>query len=83
MGQKEDTDNYIVITGILETPKHLFFISLQGLYDKRKPFYGIYDKEKQGQAEEMHVAQPFRRFRAAQYVHAPQRVTEPPTQFYA
>lgn len=46
MGQKEDTDNYIVITGILETPKHLFFISLQGLYDKRKPFYGIYDKEK-------------------------------------
>ena len=46
MGQKEDTDNYIVITGILETPQHLFFISLQGLYDKRKPFYGIYDKEK-------------------------------------
>lgn len=45
-GTKEDTDNYIVITGILETPKHLFFISLQGLYDKRKPFYGIYDKEK-------------------------------------
>ncbi len=44
--KKEDTDNYIVITGILETPQHLFFISLQGLYDKRKPFYGIYDKEK-------------------------------------
>ena len=46
MGQKEDTDKYIVITSILETPKHLFFISLQGLYDKKKPFYGIYDKEK-------------------------------------
>ena len=31
MGQKEDTDKYIVITSILETPNHLFFISLQGL----------------------------------------------------
>ena len=47
MGQKEDTDNYIVVTTILETPKRLFFISLQGLYNKKKPFYGIYDKEKQ------------------------------------
>ena len=47
MGQKEDTDKYIVITSILETPNHLFFISLQGLYDKKKNrFYGIYDKRK-------------------------------------
>ena len=29
-----------------QRPNHLFFISLQGLYDKKKPFYGIYDKEK-------------------------------------
>lgn len=45
MGQKEGTDDYLVVTSILETPKRLFFISLQGLYDKKKPFYGIYDKE--------------------------------------
>ena len=44
MGQK-DTDNYIVITGILETPKHLF-LYLYRDYTTRKPFYGIYDKEK-------------------------------------
>ncbi len=31
----------------------------------------------------MHVAQPLGRFRAAQYVHAPQGVTEPPAQFHA
>ena len=37
MGQKEDTDNYIVITGILETPKHLFFISLQDYTTRENP----------------------------------------------
>lgn len=45
MGQKDGTDDYVVVTSIMETPKRLFFISLQGLYDKKKPFYGIYDKE--------------------------------------
>ena len=46
-GQKEDTRrNNIVITSIPGNSNHLFFISLQGLYDKKKPFYGIYDKEK-------------------------------------
>ena len=28
----------------METPKRLFFISMQGLYDIKKTFYGIYDK---------------------------------------
>ena len=37
MGQKEDTENYIVITGILETPKHLFFISLQDYTTRENP----------------------------------------------
>jgi hypothetical protein len=45
MGRKEDADKYIDITSILETPNHLFFISVRGLYNQRKAFYGSYDKE--------------------------------------
>ena len=36
MGQKEDTDNYIVITGILETPKHLFLYISTGIIRQEK-----------------------------------------------
>ncbi len=44
IGQKEGTEDYVVVTNIMETPKRLFFISMQGLYDIKKTFYGIYDK---------------------------------------
>lgn len=44
-GKKEGTEEYVVTTYLMETPKNIYFECAQDLYNKAKIFSGIYNKE--------------------------------------
>lgn len=47
IGKKEGTEECIAITYMMETPENIYFQCIQGVYDKRKIFHGIYNKVEQ------------------------------------